>query len=736
MPSRVDDTRQNMTPRAFEVYPIPDMADQKSMELPIRGMDCAECAAHVRAAISSVDGVTDADVLLGAEKAIVRFTVDELDLDRIHESVRRAGYEVATGEGGDAAQTADGGSLARGRKLTRQVLTLFALAFSAVLFVVVVGEGLGLFDELVERVPWYVALAAVLAGGYPIFRNVVTAGLRGRIIAHTLMTFGAVAAMVAGEWVTAAIVVFFMRLGDFAERFTAEKARGSIRGLEAMAPEEARVERDGREETLSLDAVNPGDVVVVRPGERIPVDGEVISGSATIDQSAITGEPMPVDVEEGSRVFAATIPTLGSLRIRAEQIGSESTFGRVIRMVEDAEANRGEVQRVADKFSGYYLPVVAGIAALTFVLSGDVLSTVAVLVVACSCSFALATPIAILASIGAAARQGLLVKGGKYLELLDRASVLLVDKTGTLTLGRPRVALVVPAGETAGVGQTPAASESAQADLLRTCAAAEWYSEHPIARGIMDAAVERGLEPTRPEAFEALPGVGVRGTVAGRRVEVRKIEGDAAEPSSVAELRAQGATIIAVYRDETLMGHLALQDTPREDVPAALRSARELGMERVELLTGDGEASAMRLAGELGIAYRAELLPEHKTRIVQEYQAAGRTVVMVGDGVNDAPALAQADVGVAMGAAGSDVAVEAAHVALLRDDWSLVPELLRVAKRSLRVIRGNIGFTAVYNLAGLSLAAFGILPPVFAAAAQSLPDLGILANSSRLLRRR
>jgi len=279
-------------------------------------------------------------------------------------------------------------------------------------------------------------------------------------------------------------------------------------------------------------------------------------------------------------------------------------------------------------------------------------------------------------------------------------------------------------------------ADTSPEEILADCAAAEWYSEHPIARGILDEAVTRGLEPVRPEHFEALPGVGVRSTVAGRRVEVSKINADAELPPAVAELRGDGATVVGVSRDGVLLGYISLTDTPREDVPAALERARELGMEQIELLTGDSRATAARLAADLGIDYRAELLPEDKTRIVREYQAEGRTVVMVGDGVNDAPALAQADVGLAMGAAGSDVAVEAAHVALLRDDWSLVPDLLHVAKRTLRVIRGNLGFTAVYNVLGLSLAAFGILPPIFAAAAQSLPDLGILANSSRLLRQR
>ncbi|MFP4375212.1 MAG: heavy metal translocating P-type ATPase, partial [Spirochaetaceae bacterium] len=512
--------------------------NQKRVEVPVRGMDCAECAAHVRRAISSVDGVTDADVLLGAEKAIIRFDVDTLDLERIRSAVADAGYEVPRdsngGPGASAgpgpaapgsveAGSATAGAASRGRDLTRQVLSLFGVAFGAVLFIVVVGEWLGLFDAVAEAVPWYIALAAVLAGGFPIFRNVVKATLRAQVLAHTLMTVGAVAAMVAGEWVTAAIVVSFMRLGDFAERFTAEKARGALRNLEHMAPQQARVERGGTEMTVTVEEVSPGDTVVVRPGERIPVDGTIMSGTATIDQSAITGEPMPVDVAPGNSVFAATIPQLGALRVRAERIGAESTFGKVIRMVEEAEANRSDVQRVADRFSGYYLPVVAVVAAATFIASGDALATVAVLVVACSCAFALATPIAMLASVGAAARRGLLIKGGTYLELLDRTDVLLVDKTGTLTLGKPRVLEIVPA---AGADDD-ALDEDA---VLSLAASAERYSEHPIAGALREAAEARTLTLDTPAEFTAVPGFGVRATIGGAEVQVGKVSGDAQAP--------------------------------------------------------------------------------------------------------------------------------------------------------------------------------------------------------------
>jgi Cd2+/Zn2+-exporting ATPase/Cu+-exporting ATPase len=445
-----------------------------------------------------------------------------------------------------------------------------------------------------------------------------------------------------------------------------------------------------------------------------------------VDQSTITGESMPVEVRPGSRVFAATLAHLGRLRVRMSHAGDDTTFARVIKMVEEAELHRADVQRWADRFSSYYLPVVVGVAGLTLLLRHDVFATAAVLVVACSCSFALATPVAMLASIGASARRGLLIKGGKYLELLARADVLLIDKTGTLTLGRPQITAI------RSLNGVP------ERDVLALAASAERYSEHPLAEAVRLAARRQAVPMWEPEDFETVPGVGVRARVNGHTIAVGKVAADGS-PSMVRGLAgfdAQGKTLLVLSRDGEPVGILAATDTVRPEVPEALAAVRALGLSHIEILTGDNEETAAALGRALDVPYRANLLPEQKIAIVKEHQAAGRTVVMVGDGVNDAPALAQADVGIAMAAAGTDVAIEAAHIALMRDDWRLVPEALRIARRTMRVVKLNIAFTAVYNLVGLSVAAAGFLPLVLAAAAQSLPDLGILANSSRLLRQR
>ncbi|WP_017741023.1 heavy metal translocating P-type ATPase [Scytonema hofmannii] len=690
---------------------------QQTLEVAVNGMDCADCARHVQQAIGKLPGVESVDVFLSSKKAVVRLDPTQVDITDIRSAVIDAGYSLAT-------ETVDKPKQQPLGDFTRTILVLFGVVFGAVLFITVVGERLGLFEALTKYVPWPIGLAIVLIGGYPIFRNVIRTTLKGRITSHTLMTLGVIAALAVAEWATAAVVVFFMYIGEYAEKFTAERARRAVKDLTAMAPQMARVERNGVEQVLPVSEVRVGETVIVRPGDKIPVDGEVISGQATVDQAAITGESIPVEVGSGANVFAATLASLGSLRIRATHVGADTTFGRVIKLVQEAEMHRSSVQRIADKFSAYFLPIVIGIATLTFVVRRDPLATAAVLVVACSCSLALATPIAMLASIGAGAKRGLLIKGGKYLEVLDRADVLLIDKTGTLTLGRPQITDVIPL------------RNISESELLQVAASAERYSEHPLALAVRNAAQQSQLTLHEPINFVAVPGMGVRAQVNSHAVTVgnRRMLHSSVSFPIVDELEAQGKTLLFVTIDDKLTGILAAADTLRAEVPGAIAAVNQLGVRHIELLTGDNERTAAAVAERLGVSYRANLLPEDKIAIVKSYQAKGHTVVMVGDGVNDAPALAQADVGIAMGAAGTDVAIEAAHVALLREDWTLIPELFKVAYRTMYVVKGNIAFTALYNLVGLLLAALGFLPPIVAAAAQSLPDLGILANSSRLLR--
>ncbi len=694
----------------------------RTVAFPVKGMDCAECTQHVQRALAALPGVEDVRVLLSSEKAVLLIDPTKVDLPSIRRAVEEAGYTVPEATLNERAPRTPQ-SLTT---FTRPILTLFGLVFGAVLLVVIAGEWLGLFERVTDLVPWYIGWGLVLLAGYPIFWNVLKAAARRQVISHTLMSLGVVAALAVGQWPTAVVIVFFMRVGDYAEHFTKELSRQAVKRLTGLAPQTARVERDGGEQIVPIATVSAGETVIVRPGESLPVDGEVVSGQATLNQAAITGESMPVEVGPGSRVFAATLAQLGSLRIRVTQVGADTTFGRVITMVEEAEAHRAPVQRIADRFSAYFLPVVATLALLTFVVSRHPLAAAAVLVVACSCSFALATPIAMLASIGAAASRGLLVKGGKYLEALSRADVVLIDKTGTITTGCPQMTDIVPL---AGI---PAE------EVLMLAASVERDSEHPLAEAVRHEAEAAGLALPAASQFEAIPGMGVRACVNDALVAVgnARMMHEQAPAHITLALERQGKTLLLVEREGKLIGILAAADSIRPEVAGAIKRLRALGISKIELLTGDNQRTAATLASALGITYQADLLPEDKIRIVKEEQERGHTVVMIGDGVNDAPALAASDVGIAMGVMGTDIALEAAHAALMREDWNLVPDLFTIAKRTMRVVKMNLSFTILYNLIGLSLAAVGILPPILAAAAQSLPDLGILANSSRLLRQK
>lgn len=611
-----------------------------------------------------------------------------------------------------------------GRELPGPVAGRFQLGLGVVILAVlllVAGERLGLLAPAKAAIPPPVGLGLVAAAGWPVFRQVLAAARRRQVTSHTLMTVGALAALAVGEWLSALIVVLFMRAGETIEEFTLRQARRAVHDLASLSPRRATVIRDGAEIEVPIDQVRAGETVLVRNGELVPVDGVVVDGRAAVDQAALTGESLPVEVGPGAPVYAATVVRQGYLRVRAERVGPDTTFGRVLRLVEEAGASRGRMQRLADRFSAWYLPVVLGVAAGTLALGGGPLAAAAVLVVACSCAFALATPVAVLAAAGAAARHGILIKGGRFIEALARADVLLIDKTGTLTLGQPQVARVEPADGWSAP------------DLLTLAAAVEAGSSHPVAAAVRAAARERGLLPPAVEDFEEVPGHGVRARVDGRWVWVGRPDRLGFDLAG-----SPGQTVLAVVAEDgggrKLCGLVRVSDSLRPEVPEALRLLRAAGIRHIELLTGDRPEAAAVLAGPLGIPYRAGLMPEDKLAAVNYYRARGHTVVMVGDGINDAPALAAADAGIAMGAVGSALAIETAPVVLLREDWRLIPEAIHLARRTVRVIWLNLLLTGLYNLGGLSLAAAGILPVPLAAAAQFIPDLLILGNSARLAR--
>lgn len=696
----------------------------QSIDVPIQGMCCADEASQVEAAIGRLSGVRSVHALVASERATIIFDPERVTAEAIALAITRAGFTVPQPEEGAEPTTGS-------RRSAGQVIGWGALGMVAVVVLVAaVGERLGIFDRALDRLPWWLPALAILLGGWPIFRGVLQAARRFQVTSHTLMTAGVIAAAVIGEWTTAALIVFFMRFADWLEELTHERSRQALQRLVALQPATARLLRDGREVDVPVGEVAIGDLIVVRPGERIPVDGEVVEGQAPVDQAPITGESVPVEKAPGDTLFAATIAQAGFLKLRATKVGRDTTFARIVRLVEEAEAQKAPVQRFADRFSTFYLPAVLVIALATYLLTGAAVNAVAVLVVACACAITLATPVVVLASVGTAARGGLLIKGGIALEQLARVDTVVMDKTGTLTRGEPRLTDILPLNGISDV------------DLLRSVAGVESRSEHPLARAIVRAAAERGIDPAEPEAFTPLPGRGLAGRISGadwaignrRLLAERGIVLDIEPERQAQALEAAGKTAFFVARDRELAGLVAVADVLRPEVRAALADLQRLGVHRLLLLTGDNERVAAAVAGELGLAYRAGLLPEEKIAAVRALQADGAVVMMVGDGVNDAPALAQADVGVAMGAAGTDVALEAADVALMRDDWTMVPEAIRIGRRAAGTIRQNLAFAALYNVVGISLAFLGLLPPVWAAAAQSLPDMAIMANSARLLR--
>ncbi len=703
------------------------MSTKTTITLPVAGMDCASCAAHIEQAVKKLPGVEGVQVLVAAERATVIYDPQQLGREHIVGAIGQAGYSVPDDTTPEVVE-----AHAPSERTVSSIIGWGVLGIVALVVVVAsLGEQLGLLDTFVERLPWWIPAAAVAIGGYPVFKGVIQAALRKQVTSHTLMSVGVIAAAAVGEWTTAALIVFFMRFADYLEDLTTGRSRQALQKLVALQPASAKVVRDGREVEVPVAQVGVGERVIVRPGERIPVDGRVVDGQASVDQAPITGESIPVDKGMGDTVFAATIAQGGFLTIETTKRSADTTFARIVRLVEEAEAQKAPVQRFADKFSTYYLPVVLTIAVVTFLVTGQILNAVAVLVVACSCAIALATPVVVLASVGNAAQRGLLIKGGMAIEQLARVDTLVVDKTGTLTRGQPQVTDLVAFGMTDTV-------------LLRAVATLENRSEHPLARAMVQAADERGITHGTVEQFASLAGRGIVGVFEGtewavgnrRLLSERAVTLDTAQEQAAQELERHGKTVFFVAAASRVVGLVAVADVLRAEVKAAVRALNGLGIKRMVLLTGDNERVAASVAGELGIEYRANLLPEDKIAAVKELQQSGAAVLMIGDGVNDAPALAQADVGMAMGVAGTDVALEAADVALMRDDWRMVPEALRIGKRGRRTIRQNLGFTALYNVVGLTLAAVGILPPVWAAAAQSLPDVAIMLNSARLLRSR
>ncbi|KZD03107.1 ATPase P [Oceanibaculum pacificum] len=541
-----------------------------------------------------------------------------------------------------------------------------------------------------------------------------------------------------------AVIVVLVLLGQILELRARERTGSAIRALLDLAAKNARVIRDdGSEEEVPLEEVQIGERLRVRPGEKVPVDGEVVEGRSSVDESMLTGEPVPVEKVAGDPVTGATINGTGSLVIEAKRVGKDTMLAQIVEMVAAAQRSRAPIQKLADAVAGYFVPAVIAIAVVSFIawsiwgpspaLAYGLVSAIAVLIIACPCALGLATPMSIMTATGRGAQAGVLIKNAEALEAFEKVDTLIVDKTGTLTVGKPELSAVLPE------------AEHDEAEILRLAASLERGSEHPLAEAIVRGAEARGLSLAKADQFEAVTGMGVKGVVDGKSValgNVRMLAELGIEAPAATEIanarRDEGETVMFVVVDGTIAGLVGVADPVKETTPQALKTLHELGF-RIVMATGDNERTARAIASRLGIDdIRADVLPEDKARVIRALQSEGRKVAMAGDGVNDAPALAQADVGIAMGT-GADVAIESAGFTLVKGDLGGIVRARRLSLATMRNIRQNLFFAMIYNTAGVPIAAgllypfFGLLiSPMFAAAAMSLSSVSVIANALRL----
>jgi heavy metal translocating P-type ATPase len=582
------------------------------------------------------------------------------------------------------------------------------------------------------------AMLAALVGGCPIFYSAAAALVRGRLSADFAVSLAVLAAVYLGYrggcaenmHLVAAEVVLVMLIGKALEHVAVNRTRGGIEALLALRPETARVRSGNREHFVPIDEIEPEDIVIVRPGDRIAVDGAVVAGSSAVDQSPIIGESLPANKTIGARVFAGTINLHGTIEVEAERVGRGTALDRIIRLVERAASGKAPSQRLADRCATWFVPIVLGIALVCYAISGDIILSVAILVVACPCALVLAAPTAIAAAIGALARQGVLVKEGTALEKLGRLRSVVFGKTGTLTLGRLRIARIVPAG---GYGEN---------DVLRLAAAVERHSDHPIGKLIAERAAAEGFHPVESKRFEAHPGLGAEAVVAGRRLrvgsprlmELCQILLPDALRQQVDGLSAAGYGVVLVARDREAVGAVAVEDTVRPGAKAAVARLGELKIERIVMLTGDNPAAARPVAEELGIGeIRTDLMPDEKVAALRQIQKEAGPAAMVGDGINDAASLAAADVGIAIAKIGADGAIDSAEMVLVGDDLRRLPGAIALSRWMQKIVWQSIlAFALVFNVLGVTAASLGWLSPLAGAVLHQACSLIVVLNSLRL----
>lgn len=586
-----------------------------------------------------------------------------------------------------------------------------------------------------------IAMVALALAGYPILKNsVISTFTNGKLNAEVLVSIALIASVWVGEYVAGAMVALMMTTGELLENLTIARTGRAIRSLMDLEPETARIIRNGKEMEVPIQAVVLGDMVSVRPGERIPVDGTVIEGRGEVDQAAITGESMPVTKEPGSSVFGGTFNQLGALKVEVSKVGEETTLAKIIQLVHKAQADKPAIERIADRFAAWFTPAMLTLAALVWGLTGELLRAVTVLVVACPCAMVIATPTAVVAGIGNAARKGILIKGGAVLENISKLTVFAFDKTGTLTYGTPRVSLV-------NTFNTRAGEKIFNNDLISLAATAEKNSGHPLATAILHYAHEHGVTYGDPDETQVIVGRGVKakiGTSEGREREILIgnpalfEERDMTLPDEAAtfikKMRQGGRTGVLVADSGQIIGGIGISDTLRPEVKHSVEDLRALGIGKVVMLTGDTEAVAQATMAGAGLDdIAADLLPDQKLNFIRSLRSKGEKVAMVGDGINDAPALVEADVGIAMGSVGTDTAIEAADIALTTDDLERVAEAIALSHQTIAVIKQSFAISIGINVAALFIATIGGIGPVAGAFIHNIGSVIVVGNSSRLI---
>ena len=722
------------------------------VEFAITGMTCAACAARIEKGLQKLPGVYGANVNLATEKAVVEYNSSELTITEMQAKVRQLGYEAHNMED---AQGADREKDLREAEISNQKKRfLLSAVLSFPLLLAMIGHSFGVFHSfssffMQPLVQLVLATPVQFIVGWPFYRGAYNALRNGSANMDVLVALGtssayffSLANMFTGSqdlyFETSAVLITLIILGKLLEARAKGQTSAAIKSLMGLQAKTARVVRESQELDIPIEEVVVGDILVVRPGEKVPVDGIIVEGTSTIDESMLTGESLPVDKNVGDSVVGATINKFGAFKFAATKVGKDTALAQIVRIVEEAQGSKAPIQRFADVVSGYFVPAVVVIAILTFVawyfifdqgnFTRALVNFTAVMVIACPCALGLATPTSIMVGTGKGAESGILIKGAEHLENAHRLTTIVLDKTGTITKGEPEATDVI------------AMAGFSEKEVLQAAVSLEKNSEHPLAQAIVKYGAEQAVAIVEPEEFAAIPGHGVKGFVEGKIVLVgtRKFMNDNGIELGAAlrqkeQLEQQGKTVMLVAIDKALAGMIAVADTVKETSAQAIAELRLLGID-VWMITGDNERAAKAIGDKVGIQnVLAEVLPEHKAEKVAALKKEGRVVGMVGDGINDAPALATADVGFAIGT-GTDVAIEAADITLMRGDLLGVVAAVRLSKATMRNIRQNLFWALFYNAIGIPIAAAGFLSPILAGGAMAFSSVSVVTNALRLKR--